>query len=410
LAVILALFLTLALDLTNDPGYLLLAWRNYTFETSLFALAIALLVLWFVWQLLAHLLAWLNPLQLLDAGRRLRDRSKARSRTQEGLLHLARCNWQAAYNLLMRGTREKDGGLYNFLGAARAACELGRRDLWLDSLGQAARRFPHETSTINEVRAELLYKSGLYEQSMAVLEQLRKTAINDNHLLTMLKDVYLQLQNWSGLRELLPVLVKNQVLQPGEQLELERRLLAAELKDLVQQAGTDSSARNTNLARVAKLWKKVPEALRTDEALVTYHVKLLTGIGAHHEAAAVIESHLGRQWHDSLIELYGARVLADSARQLIHGEIWLKERPRNAVLLLALGRLCLRNQLWGKARDYFEASLAATATAAVCGELSRLTRQLGDPAASDRYFARYQELSGDGLPSLPLPATVQKSA
>ena len=410
LAVFLGLSITIFLDLTSDPGYVLLAWRNYTFETSLFALAVALLLLWFLWQLLAHLLGWLNPLQWLTAGRRLRDRRNTRSRTQEGLLHLARCNWQAAYNQLMRGARERDGTLFNFLGAARAACQLDRRDLWLDCLNQASRRFPHDASTINEVRAELLFQSGLYEQCLAVLEQLRKSAINDNHLLGMLKDVYVKLENWQSLGELMPLLVKNGVLDKDEQAALERRVFAAKLKDMAEPLSRNDSGRDGHLALLCKTWKKAPDSLREHEALVVHMVRLLTEVNAHQEAADVLESHLGRIWSDALIGIYGSRVMGNAAKQLVHGEIWLKERPRNAMLLLALGRLCLRNGLWGRAKDYFEASLASKATAEVCGELSRLTRQLGDQAASDRYFMRFLELSGSGLPALPQPESSRRTA
>lgn len=53
----------LALQLARDPGYILIAYGNYTFETSLFALLVVLLLALVVVKLVLSLLGWLNPLR-----------------------------------------------------------------------------------------------------------------------------------------------------------------------------------------------------------------------------------------------------------------------------------------------------------------------------------------------------------
>lgn len=67
LAVVLGLLVTLAL--ARDPGYLLLSWGNVTFETSLFALFVALLLLLLALRVLYLLSGWLNPVRWLRSGR-----------------------------------------------------------------------------------------------------------------------------------------------------------------------------------------------------------------------------------------------------------------------------------------------------------------------------------------------------
>ena len=84
-----------------------------------------------------------------------------------------------------------------------------------------------------------------------------------------------------------------------------------------------------------------------------------------------------RQYDDRLVERYGRVQGSDPARQLANAEGWLKDHPQNAVLLLALGRLSLRNALWGKARDYLEASLRFDHRPETCAELARLARAAG---------------------------------
>lgn len=62
----------LALQLARDPGYVLIAYGNYTFETSLFALLVALLLIMVVVKLLLSVLGWFNPMRW-RAGKRTRS-------------------------------------------------------------------------------------------------------------------------------------------------------------------------------------------------------------------------------------------------------------------------------------------------------------------------------------------------
>lgn len=59
LALIAGVFL--AIQLSRDPGYILIAYGNYTFETSLFALLVVLILLLVVLKLIFSLLGLLNP-------------------------------------------------------------------------------------------------------------------------------------------------------------------------------------------------------------------------------------------------------------------------------------------------------------------------------------------------------------
>ena len=72
--------------------------------------------------------------------------------------------------------------------------------------------------------------------------------------------------------------------------------------------------------------------------------------------------------------------------------------------MLALGRLALRNSLWGKAREYLEASYASRRDIQTCAELVRLLEHLGDHAASQAMLRQGFELMANDLPVLPMPA------
>lgn len=75
------------------------------------------------------------------------------------------------------------------------------------------------------------------------------------------------------------------------------------------------------------------------------------------------------------------------------------------MLLLALGRLSLRNRLWGKARSYLEASIGASPRSAAYGELGRLLEQLGEQEAAREHYRKGLELLVPVDPGLPGPGT-----
>ena len=66
-------------------------------------------------------------------------------------------------------------------------------------------------------------------------------------------------------------------------------------------------------------------------------------------------------------------------------ERWLKDRGEDPDLLLAAARLCLRNELWGKARSYLETVISLRPTPEAYREYGALLTQLGeaDAAAED---------------------------
>ncbi|HLF12305.1 MAG TPA: hypothetical protein VJA26_13945, partial [Gammaproteobacteria bacterium] len=57
---------------------------------------------------------------------------------------------------------------------------------------------------------------------------------------------------------------------------------------------------------------------------------------------------------------------------------WLKEHPEDGALLLTAARLCMANELWGKARSYLESSLALAPDPGSYALYGRLLTQLGE--------------------------------
>ena len=90
-------------------------------------------------------------------------------------------------------------------------------------------------------------------------------------------------------------------------------------------------------------------------------------------------------------------------RRLKQAERWQKEHPNDPSLMLCLGRLSLLNNLWGQARDYFEASHRAHPSAEACAELARLLFSLGERELSAQYYREGLLLREANLPEMPQP-------
>ncbi len=416
-AIALALLTILFTNLPSDPGYLLAAWGDYTFETSLLALALAVALLYLSYRLLRLLLGWINPRRWSrrdghrsGAGPRLGGLfgAKRRGKTEEGMLALFRGNWQAAYNLLMQGSQERDGGIVNYLGAAYAADKLGQPDLWTNCLETAEQRYPQARSTAGIVRVRLLLRGGQPARALKILADLRKSTLNDATLLGLLKQAHIDSENWRDLEKLLPTLERDEAVAADELSRLRRHLFAQNLHDAA--LGRDASLdRGQTLDKLRRLWKKAPPEFHRDKALVARYARLVLRQGAGGDAAAVIEQALATQWEVELIELYGVLALGDDTRRLNFAEQWLEERNTDADLQLALGRLSMRNELWGKAKRYLQASIACAPSAAAHGELSRLLENLGETAAAKHHLEQYRQLAADPLAELPLPKPPQAS-
>jgi HemY protein len=71
------------------------------------------------------------------------------------------------------------------------------------------------------------------------------------------------------------------------------------------------------------------------------------------------------------------------------------------VLLLTAARLCVRNELWGKARSYFETSNAIRPSAETWHDLGQLMLHIGDYEAASRSFETGLTLTYGGKPEAP---------
>ena len=206
----------------------------------------------------------------------------------------------------------------------------------------------------------------------------------------MLGRLYFELEDWDALGELLPRLKNSKQLKP--------ETLSAWTTRVHQEAidrATDSLA-------VEAAWKAVPRALKADESLQEAYYGGLIRAGEHDRVEKELASALRSNWRGSLVRLFGLVEASDTTRQLKRAEGWLKNHDDDPDLLLTAARLCLRNELWGKARSYLETVLSLRPTPEAYQEYGGLLNQMGEAdAAANAYRDGLGMVAAEPRPAIP---------
>ncbi|MCC7330505.1 MAG: heme biosynthesis protein HemY [Gammaproteobacteria bacterium] len=384
----LAIALALALGalaghfLLQDNGYVLLSFAGYVVEMSV-PIATGLLVLAY---LAIRLLAWLwrVPRQLGEATARARVRWAGRQATR-GYIAIAEGKLDQGERLLTRGARRSGAPLMNYLAAARLAHQRNdpdRRDGWLRL---AYEQEPAATDAVLLAQAEMQMDDQAFDQALATLNRIRGHNPKHAQALKLLAALHWRRQDWHALLDLVPALRAMPPLPPAK--------LNSWTTDAFEALLADPALDKAGLER---LWDEVPKVLRGDPRLVLARAKALTRCGLAATAETEVRHALREGWDAGLIRFYGELALPETAQQLKNAEAFLRERPEDPDLLLTVGRLSFRNQLWGKARSYLETSLSVRPSAETCAALGQLLDRIGDREAAARAYQRGLALSIGG--------------
>ena len=391
----------LAAAIQYDPGYVLIAFGGYTLETTVWVgLALLLLILLAMYLVVALLHRSLRRDGLFSRWRAERRQRRSQQQTTRGMIALVEGHYDRARRSFDRAADLAEQPLVNYLLAARASAAQGDPEQAQRYLERAEAEGSGGSAVVL-ARAELQLQQGRLEHALATLNQLQGKARREPGALKLLQAVHLGLADWHGLQALLPDLRKQSALTDEQLHDLELRVAA----ELLREAGAPRApaAAETRLADLRARWQGLSKAATRDSRLVALYARELAAAGAEQDAERLLRDALKREWTPELLDVYGRVAGADAGKQLQFAEQWLPDHPMDAALLRCLGRLSLRNRLWGKARDYFESSLRLENSAETCAELGRLLAHLGQPEPSRAYFERGLLASAPSLPALPLP-------
>ncbi|WP_151704997.1 heme biosynthesis HemY N-terminal domain-containing protein [Nitrincola alkalilacustris] len=386
----------------QDAGYVLLAYQHTTVETSIWVMLVILLVAFIVMHLLLNLISSMGlPTGRIKEWRLKRRQQAARKATLKGMLAMSEGNWLKARRELVRSADDASVPLINLLAAAKAAHESGDKAGADELLSKALKAEPDAETAVTLAQTQIQLARGQSREALDNLLNLRKLAPKNTQVMLLLKDAYLQLQDWQGLSELLPVLRRHRALTEEQQLALEQQCYLIQLEQILSQA--DDSTNEAGVKALQSFWQKLPTPATSQEALVSRYAELLGKLDAGSKAEALLRDSLNQHWSNKLVIQYGCINSGKPKKQLDTARQWLEQQGESAELMLTLGRLSLLNHNWGGAVEYFESSLRLQPTAEAYGELSRLYHHLGDKEQAQQMVGRAVEVSGQGLPSLPMP-------
>ncbi len=360
-----------ALLLRKDSGYALLSWDVWTVEMSLAMLLLIMLLLFTAVYLLIRLMTQIFelPTRLHDWRHRHQIRRAQQSLTR-GLLQLAEGEWGKGEHSLVQHAEQSETPLLNYLAAARAAQSQGAHDRRDAYIRLAHQHMPTADVAVSLTQAELQLADQQLELALATLKHLRGIAPRHRYVLRLLAQLYEQLSDWSQLLELLPELRKHKVLDNEHLSQLEIRIHTA-LQD--QAARTDS---------LDQSWRQMPKKLRQNQQLLLNYATHLHDMDQDAIAEPLLRRSIKKSWDQQLVLLYGLLNGENPKQQLNCAEALLEQQPLDPVLLLTLGRLSLKDKLWGKARAYLEASIGASGPLEAYQELGHLLETMDKPDAA----------------------------
>lgn len=369
--------------LEHDAGYVMMTWNGYTLETSAWffcvLLAVFSLLVYWALRLILLLLGRDGSYHQWRAQRRL---VRARRYTTRGLLSSAQGDWARAERLLSRSADNSETPLINYLEAARAANAQGDHrgaDSWLKA---ALRSTKGADLAVGLTQIELLFERGNIEQALAVTSTLRAHHLRHPQLLKYHVKAYQTLEDWVGLRDLIPSLKKANALPEQELADIEHKVCIQLLERTVKAHSVNRSDELTNT------FEKLPRAGRQSAAVVAHYVRLLIELDDNVSAERALRLALKSTWDDELVRLYGLTQGSDSNKQLLFAKQYLKSRTNDATLLLALGRLAIRANNYSEAREYLTTALSIHQSAETHIELGRALALEGNEVSACEHFLK----------------------
>ncbi|AZE01953.1 Uncharacterized protein EC-HemY [Pseudomonas chlororaphis subsp. aureofaciens] len=390
----------LGLAIAEHSGYILIAYDSFRYESSLWATLALVAVIWLViWGIKALIELVMASSGVVNPWSRRNRSRRVQIAIEQGQMDLAEGRWASAQKHLHRAAEAERLPLLYYLGAARAANELGNYEQCDSLLERALERQPQAELAVALSHAQLQTDRGDTEGALSTLQAMHERHPHSVQVLRQLQRLHQQRGDWSAVIRLLPELRKDKVLPANELAELERRAWGENLT-LAAHREEDGAV---GLQSLNRAWQQLTAAQRQEPQLVLAYAEQLRQLGAEAEAEEVLRVALKRKYDSHLARLYGLLRGSDPARQLQFAEQWLKDHPNDPSLLLTLGRLCLQTSLWGKARDYLESSLRLQRNPEACAELARLLAQLGDTERSNQLFQEGLGLLDERLLASPLP-------
>jgi HemY protein len=384
-----ALAVALALAGRYGSGYVVFVVPPYRIELSV--------MLFFLLTLIAFIATY-ALLRLTKSALRLpralkakkHERARAKSRTAlygsmkalfSGQFREAERQARVAMSAEMahEGTRDLAAAV-----AAWAAHEGGNSDAavpYLERIRDAKSGAMRDASM-----AYMLLAEGRAKEALPLLKDLAESAPKNPGVLKMKVEAEMAEKAWEDVLATLGPLTRSGLMpeQAAQQIRTNAELHLINTKPANREA-------------IMGAWKATSRESRYDVNIVIAVAKRLNAIGCGDDARTVIEETVDERgpegWDSALASSYAECKTDATLAQIERAERWLRDHARDAVLLATLGKLCMRQSLWGRAQSYLEASVALEPSTDAHMTLARLMEQIGKRDEAINHIRRSAELA-----------------
>lgn len=362
----------------KNSGYVLFVYPPYRIELSLTLFIIFLLLLLVLGYFATRLsIVILTLPSHVRAYREQRALGQGRAAMMEALTAFFEGRYAAAEKAAVRAMESGDqSGIYPII-AARSAHELrefDRRDSYLSitegkSVGESTMRLIAQT--------EFMLDQKKPQAALAALNELN-AAIHHKHVgaLQLELRAHQQARNWDGVLSAVDQLEKRSAISPSAALQSKQQAWLEKL-----------SSPQHDLKTLTTLWKSIPEAFKLEGKTAALGTQCFVKFNDCKSAQQLLTDSLNSHWDSELVTLYGdCKEPNLLLLQINQAEKWLPQHPDDAGLLLALGKLCLNQALWGKAQSYLDASISLLPSRAAYAALAQLAEKLNNSDDARKYF------------------------
>ncbi|MFW2438477.1 MAG: heme biosynthesis HemY N-terminal domain-containing protein [Arenicellales bacterium] len=356
--------------LADNPGYILISRQPWSIETSLTVFILGLLAIFILFHLLLRLFDnLLSTPTKLRSWQAQRNRDQAAEDTRKGITEMIIGHRPQAEKLLTRRLADSSQPEINLLGAAWVAQQdnnLEKRDDYISQAGSLAASAADGTLTaVGLVQSQLQQQADEFEQALDTVRALHQQTPANPAVIRSLIKLLNTAEQWQELLTTLAAASRYHALTEEE------------LQTMQSLAATKLLASSSDFAEVESNWKILPKKLRKQTGVITAYCRVLSDTGKYQEAEAIIRNTLKREWSDELIEIYGLLKTENPTAQLKQAESWLPDHPTETPLMLCMGRLSIKSQLWGMARSYLELAVRNGDSHEATLELGWLFESLG---------------------------------
>lgn len=373
-----------ALTLTaNNPGYVLMVYPPYRIELSLTLFTLGLMaLLMFGYFFIRFALAILRLPSQVRAYREQRSQSKGQAAMMEAMTAFFEGRYTAAERAAVRAMELGDKSGINPIIAARSAHELREFDKRDSYLAKAESKSVGETTMRLIAQAEFMLDQ---KQPQMALRSLKELSTTGNYKHTSALQLELKAQqlarNWDGVLDAVAQLEQRSVISEGLAEQVKQQAWLEKLRAPVQ-----------DLAEMQLLWKSIPEKFKRRSRIAAVAASKFIQFQDCKNAQKVLTESLNAHWDSELVTLFGDCKGTNNIGQIEQAENWLKIHSEDAGLLLALGKLCMHHELWGKAQSYLDASISLAPGSAAYAALAQLAEKLHKPDDASRYYQLAMEL------------------